>query len=46
MDLIKFLELSNNYASADHIHNIWYARQKQAEKDVIADMIKLYGNDK
>jgi hypothetical protein len=40
--IIDWLELENNYHSANIIHNQWFKLQKKSEKEFVRDITELY----
>jgi len=40
--IIDWLELENNYHSANIIHNHWFKLQKKSEKEFVRDITELY----
>jgi len=40
--IIDFFELSNQYETANFIHNLWYQAHKRSEYDIVRDLSNIY----
>jgi len=41
-DLISFFGLQDQYAQANHIHQLWYQGHRQAEQEFVRDIASIY----
>jgi hypothetical protein len=41
-ELVTRLNLSNEYSHANQLHQRWYQLHRQAEQDMLADLISIF----